>query len=54
MSEEETKKVLHNVLKIHSNCYNISFPDDYLEDTVNQIYEDIIIEQNAKGVERCR
>lgn len=54
MSEDETKNILYNALKFHSNCCNVSFSDNYLEDTVNQIYEDIIKEQNAKGVEQCR
>ena len=50
MSEDDTKKVLYNALKLQSNGYNVSLPDNYLEDTANQIYEEIINGSNSKEV----
>lgn len=55
MSEEDTKKILYNALKIQCNTYNASLPENYLEDVTDKIYEEVINGySDTEGVRKCR
>lgn len=55
MSEEDTKKILYNALKLQCNTYNASLPENYLEDMTDKIYEEVINDcSDPEGVIKCR